>query len=152
VSAEDLARIEQELAISLPPAYCETLLRPEFQNEAAGFQEFSGDADEVIGLNLELRNSGFCGIKWPAHYFVLGEDGAGNFYFTDLKKERPVVFLADHELTTVKGRLTTSESYETFPQFVSFLLRLQSETDAAFPEDEEISEPEIRKKPWWKMW
>jgi len=124
-------------------------MRPEFQGEAAGFMEFSGDADEVIGLNLEVRKDGFYGVSWPTHYLVIGEDGAGNNYFTDLKRERPAVFLADHELTTNQRRLITGEGYETFADFIAFIAKLQSENDAAFAEDES---PEARKKPWWKLW
>lgn len=149
MNADELARIEEELSVSLPPAYREIVLRPEFQGEAAGFMEFTGDADEVIGLNLEARKEGFYGTQWPAQYLVIGEDGAGNSYFTDLKRERPAVFLADHELTTRKRRLVTSEGYETFADFLAFIGKLQSETDAAFAEDERL---ESKKRPWWKLW
>jgi hypothetical protein len=151
VTPEDLARIEQELSVSLSPAYREILMRPEFQGLAAGFQEFSGDADEVIGLNLEVRQDGFYGAKWPAHYLVIGADGAGNNYFTDLNREHPAVLLADHELTTHQRRVITSEGYETFADFIAFIQRLQSETDAAFAADES-PEPEASRKPWWKLW
>jgi len=150
VTVEDFEKIEKELSLSLPVAYREALARPEFQSEAAGFQEFTGDADEIIGLNLEVRASGFYGVKWPEHYLVIGEDGAGNNYFTDVNKERPAVFLADHELTISKKRLVTSETYETFADFIAFILQLQSENDAAFAEDEVESVAE--KKPWWKLW
>ena len=125
-------------------------MRPEFQSEAAGFQEFTGDADEIIGLNIEVRSAGFYGVKWPEHYLVIGEDGAGNSYFTDVKKERSAVFLADHELTINKKRLVTSETYETFADFIALSLRLQSENDAAFAEEE--AETQVEKKPWWKLW
>lgn len=149
MTSTDFARIESELLVILPPTYREFLLRPEFQSEAAGFQEFSGDADEVIGFNLEVRRDGFGGVKWPLHYLVIGEDGAGNNYFTDLKRERPAVFLADHELTANKRRLITGEAYETFADFVVFIAKLQSENDAAFVEEEAL---EVKPKPWWKLW
>lgn len=151
MTAEDFEKIEKELSLSLPVAYREALLRPEFQSEAAGFQEFTGDADEIIGLNLEVRAGGFYGAKWPEHYLVIGEDGAGNNYFTDVNKDRPAVFLADHELTISKKRLVTSETYETFADFIGFVMRLQSENDAAFAEEEAESH-QVVKKPWWKLW
>ena len=150
MTTDDFEKIEKELSLSLPAAYREALLRPEFQSEAAGFQEFTGDADEIIGLNLEVRAEGFYGVKWPEHYLVVGEDGAGNNYFTDLNKERPAVFLADHELTISKKRFATSETYETFADFIALTLRLQSENDAAFAEEE--AESPVVKKPWWKLW
>lgn len=145
----DLARIEEELSVSLPQPYREVLQRPEFQGEAAGFMEFTGDADEVIGLNLEVRKDGFYGAKWPEQYLVIGEDGAGNSYFTDLKREHPAVFLADHELTINKRRVVTSEGYETFTDFIAFIRKVQSENDAVFAADET---PDAPKKPWWKLW
>lgn len=149
MNAEDFARIEEELSLTLPPAYREIVQRPEFQGEAAGFLEFSGDADEVIGLNLELRRDGFYGVKWPNHYLVIGEDGAGNHYFTDLKRELPAVFLADHELTTNRRRLVTGEGYASFADFLVFIGKLQSEIDPAFAAEEA---PETKPKPWWKLW
>ncbi len=150
MTTEYFEQIEKELSVSLPAAYREALARPEFQSEAAGFQEFTGDADEIIGLNLEVRADGFYGAKWPGNYLVIGDDGAGNSYFTDVNKERPAVFLADHELTISKKRLVTSETYETFADFIAFVARLQSETDAAFA-DEDAESP-AQKKPWWKLW
>lgn len=149
MTPEDFARIEEELSLTLPQSYRDALQSAEFQGEAAGFMEFTADADEVIGLNLEARQEGFFGVKWPEHYLIVGEDGAGNSYFTDLKRERPAVFLADHELTMNKRRLVTSEGYATFADFITFILKLQSETDAAFTED---ASPEIKRKPWWKLW
>ena len=126
-------------------------MRPEFQSEEAGFQEFSGDADEIIGLNLEVWEDGFYGVKWPEHYLVIGEDGAGNNYFTDLKKERPAVFLADHELTTEKNKVVTSESYDTFADFIAFIHRLHAEVDTGMDVEEQPEASPI-KKPWWRFW
>ncbi len=151
MTPDELARIELELAVSLPETYREALRRPEFQSEAAGFQEFSGDADEIIGLNLELREAGFYGVKWPPHYLVIGEDGAGNSYFTDLNKARPAVFLADHELTSNKKRLLTSETYETFADFIAFIHRMLAEVGATIESEEPVEEAQV-KKPWWRLW
>lgn len=126
-------------------------MRPEFQSEEAGFQEFSGDADEIIGLNLEVWEDGFYGVKWPEHYLVIGEDGAGNNYFTDLKKDRPAVLLADHELTAEKNKLVTSESYDTYADFVAFIHRLHAEVGTGV-DAEEQPEASPTNKPWWRFW
>lgn len=152
MTPEDFARIEKDLSVILPPTYREALLRPEFQSAEAGFQEFSGDADEIIGLNLEVWEDGFCGAKWPDHYLVIGEDGAGNNYFTDLKQTRPAVFLADHELTASKKQLVTTESYETFADFIAFVHRLQAAANTLLPESEETSGGSPTKKSWWRFW
>ena len=151
MTPEDLARIEEELSLTLPESLREIWQRPEFQGEPAGFQEFSGDADEIIGLTLELRRDGFYGVKWPEHHLAIGEDGAGNSYFTDLNLPMPAVFLAEHEQTTNKRRLITAETYETFATFLAYVLRLQSENDAAF-EEEKSGDESVVKKPWWKLW
>ena len=149
MTPEDLARIERDLSVTLTPSFRETLQRPEFQSESAGFQEFSGDADEIIGLNLEVWEDGFCGVKWPEHYLVIGEDGAGNNYFTDLHQPRPAVLLADHEQTTKQQRLVTSESYDTFADFIAYIHRLQFEMDVP----PETSPAQYHaKKPWWRFW
>ncbi len=152
MTAEDFEKIEKELSVSLPAAYRDALARPEFQSEAAGFQEFTGDADEIIGLNLEVRADGFCGVKWPVTYLVIGDDGAGDYYFTDVNRTTPAVFLADHERTISPKRIVTSEAYETFADFIGFIAKLESESDAAFTE--EVADPgsTSAKKPWWKLW
>lgn len=152
MTAEDFEKIEKELSLSLPTAYRDALARPEFQSEAAGFQEFTGDADEVIGLNLEIRADGFCGVKWPVNYLVIGGDGAGDYYFTDVNRTTPAVFLADHERTLRPKRIVTSEGYETFADFITFIAKLESENDAAFAEEEAEPGSASAKKPWWKLW
>ena len=123
------------------------MMRPEFQGAGAGFQQFSGDADEIIGLNLEVWQDGFCGVKWPDHYLVIGDDDAGNHYFTDVTKDRPAVFLADYEETVRQKRLVTSETYETFGDFLADIPRLQSEvkTSEVQPEQAPV------RKPWWRF-
>lgn len=151
MTPEDFARIEKDLSVQLTRSYREALLRPEFQSEEAGFQEFSGDADEIIGLNLETWEEGVSGVKWPDHYLVIGEDGAGNNYFTDLTTERPAVFLADHERTAAEQRLVTSETYETFADFIAFIHRLQAEVATTRDEVESPAEKPA-KKPWWRVW
>ena len=103
MTSEDLARIEKDLSITLTPAYRAALERPEFQSEAAGFQEFSGDADEIIGLNPDLWEEGFAEVKVAGSSSCDRRRRRGNVYFTDLKKECPAVFLADHEQTASKS-------------------------------------------------
>lgn len=150
MTPEDFSRIEKDLSVSLPQSFRDTLMRPEFQSAEAGFSEFSGDTDEIIGLNLEVWEEGFGGVKWPEHYLVIGEDGVGNHYFTDLTKERPAVFLADHEETLRLKRLVTSESYDTYADFIAFIHRLQAAMTAT-PEAES-PEPDATKRPWWRFW
>lgn len=151
MAPEDLDRIETELAVTLPAGYREILRRVEFQGAAAGFEEFSGDADEIVGLNLEVRQDGFFGVKWPRHFLVIGTDGAGNNYFTDLERDVPAVFLADHEQTTKRGRLITAESYASFADFLIFVQRLTVEV-ASNPIAETEAEETRPPQPWWRWW
>lgn len=154
MTAEELDRVQEELGVVLPPAYRLIQSRPEFQTEAAGFAEFSGDADEVIGWNLELRQEGFARINWPESKIVIGEDGAGNYYFTDLEHDRLAVHLADCAATERQKRLMTSEAYETFADFLRFVQRLESELDVTGGDSGGADETESApvQKPWWRRW
>ena len=142
----DLERIEKELDLVLPRAYREFMQSGEFGEGDEGTQDLTGVAGEVIELTKDLRTNGFYGAKWPDNYLVIGDDGAVDYYFTDIQKERPAVFFADHELTTNKDRLVISEKdqYQTFSEFWEFIQEMNEATEQSF---------ERRKnKRWWQFW
>jgi hypothetical protein len=131
VNTSDLDRIEKELNLVLPRSYREFMQTGKFGEEYGGTQDLTGVADEVIEMTKDLRTNGFFGAKWPEHFLAVGDDGAGDYYFTDVKKERPAVFFADHELTTNKDHLIVNEKYQyqTFSEFWEFIKKANEATN-----------------------
>ena len=113
----------------------------EFGEGLRGPQDLTGVADEVIEMTKDLRQNGFFGARWPDHFVVIGDDGAGDYYFTDVQKERPAVFFADHEPTTNQDRLVVSKDYqyETFSQFWHFIEQKHAATEKSL------------KRRWWQI-
>jgi hypothetical protein len=117
----ELERIEKELELVLPHSYREFMQSGKFGEGYGGNPDLTGVAEEIIEMNKDLRENGFFGAKWPDNFLVIGDDGAGDYYFMDVKKQNPVVLFADHELTTNKDSLVIKEKYKTVSEFWEFL-------------------------------
>lgn len=150
MTAVDLDRIESELNLALPKAYRDFMQSGKFGEGDEGCQDFTGIADEVIERTKKLRGRGFFGAKWPDNYVVIGDDGAGDYYFTDIEKESPAVFFADHELTSNKGSLILRDEYQcaTFSEFWNSVEKFNKETDLAIEREEERR----KSRRWWQFW
>jgi hypothetical protein len=88
VTAEDIARIERALEITLRESYRAALV-PLPIPAAAGNSELGlwDDADRLIEYNRELRRGAPGGVKpWPPHFFALGHAGDGSPYALDLSQ------------------------------------------------------------------
>jgi hypothetical protein len=57
-----------------------------------GIQELTGVADEVIKATKDLRANRFYGAKWLDNFFVIGDDGAGDYYFMNVERKTSTVF------------------------------------------------------------
>jgi hypothetical protein len=115
----DLARIEQEVGVRLPPAYREFLEAPPASLakfiasmvEAEG--EFSVPAfltvNPLIGYNVAVRNpddpryddlafefDSDPEVRWPPEHFIIGTDGHGNFYSIKHEEETSRVYYWEH--------------------------------------------------------
>jgi hypothetical protein len=87
-------------------------------------------------------------VSWPRTFVAVGEDGCGNYYFTDTRIERPAVFLADHEDHFSPDAISELTHYDTFASFVSFL----REVDAEVKADKAQAEERRKNKQWWQFW
>ena|SRR5688572_9848831 len=141
MTAADLERIEKELNLILPRSYREFVRSGAFGEGDKGTQDFTGVADEVIRMTKDLRANGFFGAEWPDHFLAIGDDGAGDYYFTDVHNDRPAVFLADHELTTNQNRLVFNKrsQYGTFAEFWQLIQQTNKAADRSM------------KKRWWQL-
>ena len=141
--SEGLDRIEHELGIRLPAEYRVLVLTyPAGLGTSGPDYELLDDPAELIAVNRRLREDGFFGMPWPAHFYSFGGDGSGNEYYLDLRKEPSPVYFADHE-----GSLY-GEQWPSLDAWLAERLREQAEWEA---EERRRAERKARKR-WWEFW
>src|SRR5579884_811522 len=101
--------------------------------------DLTGVAQEVIDMTRDLRTNGFYGSEWQLNFLVIGDDGAGDYYFMDVQQVNPTILFADHELTTNKKCLALEQKYKSLPEFWQFLERVNA------------AQERWEKKRWWKF-
>jgi hypothetical protein len=86
LTADDIARVEQALGITLPASYRARMV-PYPIRAAEGNADLGvwDNAERIVELNLELRRGAAGGVKpWPSRFFALGHPGDGSPYALDL--------------------------------------------------------------------
>jgi SMI1 / KNR4 family (SUKH-1) len=112
MTLDGVSKIETALGIKLPSAY-KTLVTnypPELFQHAADF-DLMDDPDRVIAMNREVRTSAFYGVRWPADYFAIGENGCGDYYCLDLSGQTGGVLFFDHEIRKFEERAPSVERW-----------------------------------------
>ena len=141
--SDDLDRIERELGIRLPGEYRALVLTyPLGLGPSGPDYELLDDAGGIVAVNRRLREQGFFGMPWPAHFFCFGGDGSGNEYYLDLRKEPSPVYFADHE-----GSLY-EEQWPSLDAWLAERLREQAELET---EERRRAGRRARKR-WWEFW
>ena len=97
--AIDPEYIADALGIELRQYYCEFVNKLDNYPEVAAVlnDSISTDSNLIINLNQRLATAApIAGIsQWPDDYFVIGEDGCGNYYV--LNEDNDTVLFYDHE-------------------------------------------------------
>lgn len=136
MTSDQLDQVEQELGIRLPGDYRALVLTyPIGLGTSGPAYELLDDPAQLIAINRRLRDEGFRGMPWPAHFFSFGGDGGGNEYYLDLRKEPSPVHLADHA-----GSLY-AEQWPSLEAWLAERLRHRAE-----------EKQEQRTKRWWRFW
>ncbi len=104
----NLQHISDSLAMELPEHYCEfarRLAKSKRVREALR-DIVSTDANYVIEINERLWFAGsLAGLKqWPDDYFVIGEDGCGNYYIVNADEDDQSVLFYDHDVDIIYRR------------------------------------------------
>ena len=98
VTADDIARIEAALGVSLPESYRRTMV-PYPVPAAAGNAELAlwDDADRLIEYNVRLRRrTPGEGGPWPPHFYAVGHPQDGSPCAIDLRSPDASVWWVDH--------------------------------------------------------
>jgi len=129
MTADDLARIQEELDVELPKTYREfvrkypkTLLEAKRHmtkgDESPAELELLNDADALIACNSGVQASQ--GLHdFPAEYFVIGQSGCGDYYAIDTDDDDSPVYFWNHEI----GDFDEEEEHESLAAFAAELIR-----------------------------
>ena len=147
MTLEDVSNIQLELDLLLPEDYRQVLLHYPFASDAY-YDELFGDASYLVDTNQGYLEGSFFGQTWHSHHLIIGDDGAGNVYFLDLRRESSPVLFADHETTAARHYLAVTEKAPNIEAWVQQIRQQQAEAEA-----EEKAEVERRQnRRWWQFW
>ncbi len=99
MNISDLARVESELQIELPPSYRESMCSFPIPACAGNSDTYLWDsADWLIRANLGLREGTPWRVPpWPSFVFFLGRvEGGTDAYAMDLRQPEGPIYWADH--------------------------------------------------------
>lgn len=99
MSPDDISLIERSTKTTLPAHYVALVTSYPDQLADTEAPDFAllDDPHRIIEHNLHVRREGFFGEKWPENYFVIGENGCGDYYVILLGTTDFSVGFADHE-------------------------------------------------------
>lgn len=101
MNIQDLQNIESRLALLLPDAYRELLLKGVTLDGSLPEPYLKQEVKELLITNLQLRmtprKDAFAGAAWPSKYVCIGDDGCGNYYCIAADDPGCEVFLFDHD-------------------------------------------------------
>jgi hypothetical protein len=133
-SDEQFSALESRFSVVLPDfyrAFCRAyplrLTTTNQRDESISEREFVANFDRLIELNEGVRDPDlwyFGEHPWPAHFFVIGDDGYGNHFFLDTTGAHKGVLFEDIYSWDIECRA------ESLEQFV-----LQIENDIAESND-----------------
>jgi len=127
---ESIRIIESRFKIVLPSFYKDVLVEYPFSPlDELDFVEDNllRECDWLIDSNRELRESGFFGKQWPNHFFAIGHDGFGNYYFLNLHENDEAVYIADHEENFNHNNISDMELASSMKEYVEICLEEQQD-------------------------
>ena len=154
MNQQELIQIEKELGITLPSDYKNVMMDYPIPGGDCETYALCNDVSDVIKENLDLRQNGFFGSPWPDHFYALGLNGCGDYYFIDLKEERRMIYFADHESPFHNDQLEIigdDDKWEGFDSYIKYLEEIEAEIEHVEAEDED-KEFKQKTKKWWQLW
>ena len=96
---QDIRMIEEATGIKLPKAYADIITNYPKELLGTDAQDFGliDDAERIINENLSVRKDGFFGESWPERYFIVGENGCGDYYVINYESDDFTIGFANHE-------------------------------------------------------
>ena len=149
MNKQDIEQIEAELKLKLPSFYSDQMLDYPFKGWDCEDWMLCNDPQEIIRQNNENRKGGFFDTDWPNHFFIIGFDGCGNYYFIDLETNKERVYFADHESHfDPSDPSKLEEIYESMDAYFACIKEVEEDMRSA----ELNSSTSVVKKKWWQFW
>ena len=144
MTPEAFHRIEQAFSVTLPDWYRRQVVEYPF---AEPDDALYSDEESIVRANQELRRDGWFRFPWPREFFIIGDDGCGDYWFIVPSTGDKRIFIADHEggpapaFDKLGEMLVQAEAMEQYVSDTREIIR-----DVA-----QIRERRRNKK-WWQFW
>ncbi|MFW0778387.1 MAG: SMI1/KNR4 family protein [Rickettsiales bacterium] len=96
---EEIESIEEKTGIKLPESYKQVVLNYPKELLGTEAEDFGllNDPEVIIEENNDVRNNGYFGEVWPERYFIIGQNGCGDYYVISHESKEFSVGFACHE-------------------------------------------------------
>jgi hypothetical protein len=146
MNQDEAFSLEAQFGIQFPPEYRRAV------TDACPFrgptEELDTDAESLRKTNEGFRGTEPWGFPWKLHYWCIGGDGAGGFYFIDTKEHPISVYYCDHEDMPTSIEDTDHIHVATFEEFVR---EVQEGEDEMEKWDAHMRE-RVASRRWWQFW
>ena len=131
MNKNEIMMIEKELNISLPELYKKTIENNPLSDKnrySFVYDSLYDDANEIIKMNINLRDNGLQNKKWPINLFAIGTNGVNCYYFIvlDEKDDGNIYFISDEEKYNPQkvNKHLFKKSYDNFIEHMVFMQNL----------------------------
>jgi len=143
---DEATKLERDFGVTFPTEYRDAITdRYPFADETV---ELDDDAESLRTSNEQCRGEAPWGFPWEPHYWCIGGDGAGGFYFVNTLQDEATVYYCDHEDMPESIIDLDRIGVHSFREFVEDIK--QREKDVAAWERERRERVENRR--WWQFW
>lgn len=143
---EAIEMMEEVTGVRLPEGY-RRLLADE-ADRVGSDGEVTRDAAVLVRMNQEFREDCPYGFRWEDGFWWMGDDGAGGFYFIDLRGGGSRVYYVDHENA---AESIDDEARISAWDFEAFVAEVRENDERTARMDAEIRAMVAGRK-WWQFW
>ncbi len=142
---DEATQLESDFAVTFPAAYREAITGLQI---SADSEELDTDAESLRISNEGCRREAPWGFSWKPHYWLIGADGAGGFYFLDTLEDDSTVYYCDHE--DMPESITDLDRLRVIA-FQDFVERIQR-SEVEFRDWDRQIRDRAQNRQWWQFW
>jgi len=146
MTPEDIANLQRDFGLSFPEDYIRAVTGEVAQSLKAYSLEVA--ESEVREANSNFRKECPWDFAWEKHFWWIGEDGAGGFYFIDTMESPCRVYYFDHE----SSPLDFTDRSEFYPSDIGNHLSDAIELEAEGNAYDERMKDGVQQRKWWQFW
>ena len=146
MTREQTSILEREFSVILPADYVSAVTdsypfaEPSYQLET--------DFESLRRDNLGSREDHPWGFPWSDDYWMIGDDGAGGFYFINTADGSTTVYYCDHEDMPSSIDDTDHIHVSSFSDFIAEGIEMD---EWAAEQDRKMNE-KVASRRWWQFW